>query len=106
MESISNKTASVSVDLNGGAIVDFHLHADGINPLTFKREADNFQGHFLCLGRWGEPSKGEKTAGISLHGEAVKQTWKQGYSTSKNELKMQMTAPLEGLHVDRSMTLD
>jgi len=103
---INNQAASVSVDLNGGAIVDFHLHADGINPLTFKRETDNFQGHFLCLGRWGQPSDGEAAAGITTHGEAVTQLWEQQPSTPKNELQMQMTAPLEGLHIDRQMILD
>jgi hypothetical protein len=104
--SISNSAASVSLDLQGGAIVDFHLQEDGINPLTFKREVVNFQGHFLCLGRWGPPSDGEKAAGIVTHGEAVTQTWNQQPSTPKNMLQMQVTAVLEGLHVDRLLTLD
>ncbi len=104
--SISNSAASVSVDLQGGAIVDFHLHEGGVNPLTFKREADNFQGHFLCLGRWDPPSDGEKAAGVVMHGEAVKQMWDRQLSTQKNEIRMQVTASLEGLHVDRLMTLD
>lgn len=103
---ISNMAASVSVDLQGGAIVDFHLQEGGINPLTFKREADNFQGHFLCLGRWGPPSDGEKAAGIVTHGEAVAQLWDQQPSTQKNAIQMQVTATLEGLHVDRLMMLD
>jgi len=106
IQTISNGTASVSVDLNGGAITDFHLHDNGINPLTFKREADIFQGHFLCLGRWGPPSTGEKAAGIVTHGEAVTQLWEQQSSTPKNQLLMQMNAPLEGLHVNRQMVLD
>jgi len=104
--SISNSTASVSVDRHSGAIVDFHLHEGGINPLTFKREESNFQGHFLCLGRWGPPSDGEKAAGIITHGEAVIQIWDRQPSTPKNELRMAATAPLEGLHVDRLLALD
>lgn len=103
---ISNESASVSVDLNGGAIVDFHLHDGGINPLTFKREADNFRGHFICLGRWGQPSDGEAAAGIKTHGGAVTQIWELQRSALKNELQMQLTAPLEGLHVKRLLTLD
>jgi len=106
IQTISNSTASISVDLNGGAIVDFHLHEDGINPLTFKREADNFRGHFLCLGRWGPPSAGEAAAGITTHGEAVKNTWDLQPSSPKNEMRMQVTAPLEGLYVNRLMILD
>lgn len=103
---ISNMAASVSVDLRGGAIVDFHLQEGGVNPLTFKREADNFQGHFLCLGRWGPPSDGEKAAGIVTHGEAVAQLWDQQPSSKKNELRMEVITTLEGLRADRLMTLD
>jgi hypothetical protein len=33
---IKNSTAAVSVDTLGGAIIDFHLLADNVNPLTFK----------------------------------------------------------------------
>src|SRR6202012_4203564 len=103
---ISNNTASVSVDLNGGAIVDFHLYEGGINPLTFKREESSFQGHFLCLGRWGPPSDGGAAAGIVTHGEAVTQIWDMQPSTQKNEMQMQVDMPLEGLHINRLMTLD
>jgi hypothetical protein len=103
---ISNKTVSVSVDKIGGAIVDFHLHVDGLNPLTFKRAIVNFQGHFLCLGRWGAPSAGEAAAGIVEHGEAVTQVWVTQASTPKNKIVMQVNSPLEGLHVDRVITLD
>lgn len=103
---IKNNTASVSVDLHGGAITDFHLHEDGINPLTFKREGANFQGHFICLGRWGAPSAGEQRAGIVTHGEAVIKLWDLQTSTPKNEILMEVDAPLEGLHVDRAITLD
>ena len=104
--SISNSTAAVSVDLQGGAIVDFHLHRGGINPLTFRRKAYNFQGHFLCLGRWGEPSRGEAAAGIPAHGEAVTQHWTLQPSALKNEILMDVTTPLEGLHVERLIVMD
>lgn len=104
--SISNSSASVSVDLQGGAIVDFHLQEGGINPLTFKRADSNFKGHFICLGRWGPPSDGEAASGIVMHGEAVTQKWDLQPSTQKNKIQMQVDTPLEGLHVDRLLTLD
>lgn len=103
---ISNGAASVLVDLQGGAIVDFHLREGGINPLTFKRSESSFQGHFLCLGRWGPPSDGEKEAGVVTHGEAVTQKWDLQPSTQKNKIQMQVDTPLEGLHVDRLLILD
>ena len=67
---IENESASLSINLDGGAIIDFQLKTTGINPLSFlypndlmpsnNKNGAAYQGHFLCLGRWGEPSSGEK----------------------------------------------
>ena len=66
LKTIVNPLAQISFDLHGGAIVDFHLKSNKINPFTWKvstaqMPANNksgavFQGHFLCLGRWGAPT--------------------------------------------------
>jgi len=111
---ISNGAASVSVDLFGGAITDFHLPGN-INLLTFKLSADSmpqnnragasYQGHFICLGRWGAPTDGEIKAGIPNHGQAANTTW-TGQSSGNNEIKMQAVTLLEGLQINRSITLD
>jgi len=112
---ISNETASLSVDLYGGGIVDFHLLADHINPLTFKLEPEDmpehnrsgasYRGHFICLGRWGPPSAGEVKAGIPDHGQAANMIWEHATST-QNQLRMQVTTPLEGLKIERTIKLD
>lgn len=83
--SIGNETASLSVDLYGGGITDFHLLEDGINPFTFKfapedmpehnRSGASYRGHFICLGRWGPPTPGEIAAGIPDHGQAANMIW-------------------------------
>jgi len=85
MISIGNETASLTVDLCGGAITGFRLLDGGINPLTFKlgpedmpphnRTGASYRGHFICLGRWGPPSPGEIKAGIPDHGQAANLTW-------------------------------
>lgn len=113
---ISNGEATVSIDLRGGAITDFHLHNGGINPLTFKFSPDNmpennrsgayYQGHFICTGRWGPPSTGEKEAGLPDHGQAGNLLWTIQPATDKKTILMQVDMPLEGLHLNRVITLD
>jgi hypothetical protein len=110
---ISNSEASVSVDLFGGAIVDFHL-AGGINPLSFKFPAGKmpknnkpgapYQGHFVCAGRWGPPSDGEIKAGLPHHGQAANLPW-TGQSVA-GKISMQVDLPLEGLALNRVINLD
>jgi hypothetical protein len=113
--SLENNYCLLTVDSFGGAITDFHLKNDAqINPLSFaftkeqmpenNKNGAPYQGHFLCLGRWGSPSEGEIKAGVPNHGEAANIYWE---TTAKNnsELYMQTTAKLEGLHVERSIQL-
>ncbi|MEO8712460.1 MAG: hypothetical protein ABI405_10075 [Parafilimonas sp.] len=114
--SLENNTCNLTVDLSGGAIIDFHLKDDAqINPLSFaftkeQMPANNkngapYQGHFLCLGRWGLPSDGEIKNGLPNHGEAANILWKETAKTNTT-LHMQTTAKLEGLHVERTIELD
>ena len=111
-----NKAASLTVDLFGGAFVDFHLKKGEINPLSFKFSADQmpvnnragapYQGHFLCLGRWGPPSEGEIKAGLPNHGQVANILWKRKETNRERILQMQAIAELEGLHIDRTIQLD
>jgi hypothetical protein len=113
---VSNKEASLSVDMLGGAIVDFHLATNPVNPLTFKFSAENmpdnnksganYQGHFVCMGRWGPPTAGEIKAGLPDHGQAANLLWTDKPSAQKNEIHIQVDTPLEGLHVERTILLD
>ncbi len=112
---LHNKACSLEIDLHGGAITDFHLHDGKINPLNFRFSKEQmppnnqagapYQGHFLCLGRWGEPSAGEIKAGVPDHGEIANILWEPGEA---NPLKLSMVADakLEGLHINRTIQMD
>jgi hypothetical protein len=114
--SLRNTKSAVSVDLNGGAITVFRLLNKEVNPLNFRfsqeqMPANNrgdfpFQGHFLCLGRWGEPTAGEVRAGVPNHGQFTNILWTSANSGNDLSLEMHATAPLEGLQILRSLQLD
>jgi hypothetical protein len=113
---LQNSIAMLQVDLHGGAITDFHLHSNPVNPLSFRFTKDQmpaqnkagavYQGHFLCAGRWGEPSPGEINAGLPNHGQPANINW-QNYETNNSRvITMDTTAPLEGLHVFRKIEMN
>ena len=112
---IHNEMASLTVNAFGGALIDFHLHNSKINPLSFRFTEDQmpannksgapYQGHFLCLGRWGEPSVGEIKAGIPNHGHFANMMWTCSLSDPET-LNMHAESELEGLKVDRAIRLD
>lgn len=111
---LSNDVAQLSIDLKGGAIVDFHLKESKINPFTWKvskeqMPANNksgavFQGHFLCTGRWGAPTEGEMKAGVPHNGQAARDKWKV-LRSSKTSLTMQIKAALDGVIITRIIEL-
>lgn len=112
---LQNKTSVIEVDLHGGAITNFHLKENLINPLSFRFSKEQmpennkagapYRGHFLCAGRWGEPSEGEIKAGIPNHGEPANIHWQLNEKHEKR-LSMETTAALEGLQIKRQMELD
>ncbi len=112
---LQNSSALLSIDLHGGAITNFHLLNHPVNPLSFAFSADQmpvnnksgapYRGHFLCLGRWGEPSEGEKKGGIMDHGHFANMWWEGKDSTSKF-LDMEARSIHEGLSIERSIYLD
>ena len=114
--SIQNESCSLTLDLNGGAITDFHLTPNKVNPLSFvftkyqmpenNKAGAPYQGHFLCLGRWGEPSSGEMKAGLPNHGEIANIIWNEVESNQDTILEMQTSGKLEGLSVERKIVLD
>ncbi len=114
--SLQNDTTVLTTDLFGGAIIDFHFKDEDINPLSFafskeqmpgnNKEGAPYQGHFLCLGRWGEPSAGEVKAGLPNHGQVANILWDIKKNSSQNTLQMNATAPLEGLSIKRKIVLD
>ncbi|QEC66666.1 hypothetical protein FRZ67_04885 [Panacibacter ginsenosidivorans] len=112
---LQNKTSVLEADLHGGAITDFHLKENPVNPLSFRFSKDRmpannkagaaYQGHFICAGRWGEPSTGEINTGIPNHGEPANIEW-QLNENDETGLAMETTAHLEGLHVQRKMQMN
>lgn len=115
-ETLRNEIVSLSVDLSGGAITDFHLLNNKVNPLQFSftpeqmpennKKGAAYKGHFLCLGRWGEPSKGEIKAGVPNHGDFANINWEKIPTAKKLALEMTATSEIEGLAVQRSITMD
>jgi len=113
---LENLSSSLTVDLFGGAITNFHLkYNNNLNPLSFSFTKEQmpennktgapYQGHFLCLGRWGLPSEGEIKAGVPNHGEFANILWAKKES-GNNKLGMEATANKEGLHIERIIQLD
>lgn len=108
--SIQNEQCTLVVNKTGGSITGFQLGKEGVNPFTFSmahktdlQDEVVFEGHFLCLGRWGDPSVGEQASGLNKHGEFVKLNW----SAVIDDLMIQLNAfsPLEGLSAERKMEL-
>lgn len=111
---LNNAEALVSFSKWGGALVNFHLANDSINPFTWSLQKDDmpvnnkngapFQGHFLCTGRWGSPTPGEITSGIPHNGEPSNIWWQLKEQTTRS-LVMECSAQLEGFEVERKVIL-
>lgn len=112
---MDNKKASLTIDPFGGAIIDFHLLDSKINPLTFRFTKEQmpennqsgapYQGHFLCLGRWGQPSAGEMKAGIPDHGHFANMMWTCSLP-EQGSMNMHAESEFEGLKVERTIRMD
>jgi len=68
---LEGRSARVVVEIDGGAISDFHLVDKNLNPLSWREASSapgpHWRGHFLCLDRWGAPSDaGARTALIAF----------------------------------------
>ncbi len=114
--SLHNDKTILTIDLFGGAITNFHLKSIDINPLSFvfskeqmpenNKDGVPYKGHFLCLGRWGEPSSDEINAGLPNHGQVANILWGLEKISAQNNLEMKALARLEGLRVNRKIILD
>ena len=112
---LRNDMATLSISRFGGAIVGFSFNDQKLNPLDWKilpndmpennRKGAPFQGHFLCVGRWGSPTEGEKQAGIPHNGEPANNWWEADLNSNTNFATMQTEAPLEQWKVERSIQL-
>ncbi len=105
---LDNGSAKIAWDLSGGALVDFQLKDQPINPFTWQEQgtaAARLRGHFLCMDRWGAPSAAEISAGVPFHGEVSRVEWRQLGKTA-TEAEMTTRLPLAKLGVKRTVKLD
>lgn len=116
---LKGSVATAAFTLQGGGLVEFRLNESSVNPVNWevaqnsppnKAEQPRPQGHFLCLDRWGAPSKSELAKGIPFHGEAPHVSWqiKQLPTTNSNQMSAVMTCalPLAGIEVERNIVLE
>ncbi len=68
------------------------------------RDGAIFQGHFLCLGRWGSPSEAEIAAGVPHNGEPSNELWTV-VGQDSGVLEMKAGAPMDGLTINRTIKL-
>ena len=106
----------LTVDLLGGAFVDFRMSEKQDNPLSWGMAADEmpennrqgacFHGHFMCLGRWGAPTAGEIKAGIPHNGEAGNKLWDLREMQGDSLLIIATDAPRDGVSAKRVIQFD
>lgn len=110
---LEGKAATLRVDLGGGSISDFRLAGHSLNPLTWDSDRSGNgprpMGHFLCLDRWGAPSKTEQQNGMPFHGEAARVSWQvlAAPEVKRDHIESEMSAvlPMGGLQVTRVIRL-
>ena len=106
--------ASVTYDLAGGSMADFHRIKEGVNPFTWNRPekgdtAPRPMDHFICFDRWGQPSENEGKNGMPFHGEATSVEWSvlSGPSREGNAVSATILCalPMGGLTLTRTAKL-
>jgi hypothetical protein len=110
---LEGRAARVVVEVDGGAISDFHLVEKNLNPLSWREASSTpgprWKGHFLCLDRWGPPSEAEQHNGMPYHGEASRVEWQilHGPDSRNGHIVVDMAAtlPLAGLKVTRQIRM-
>lgn len=110
---LEGRSARLLVEIGGGAISDFHLVEQKLNPLSWRESSSapgpHWAGHFLCLDRWGPPSEAEGHNGMPFHGEASRVEWQilQGPDSRNGRIVVDMAAtlPLAGLKVTRQIRM-
>lgn len=115
---LENKTARLTLDPAGGALAAFQLHCDGklsVNPLSWdgavhegrdpSDSSARMLGHFLCLDRWGPPSKSEESNGMPYHGEAAAVSWHIERKEDHPGAFMAALLPLADMQVRRDVRL-
>jgi hypothetical protein len=110
-----SQATHLSVDLSGGAFVDFRTGTSP-NPFSWRipsgempennRQGAAFQGHFLCLGRWGAPTAGEISAGVPHNGQSGNGDWEIVSLVNDSMLHIRSEALLDGVVAERMVCFD
>ena len=113
---LENDLVSLRISLYGGAYVGFTYKDMSLNPFTWKLTKEEmpqnnkngavFHGHFLCLGRWGSPTAGEKEAGVPHNGQASNTMWIKERSSNRQMLISSNYAPRDGMVILRTVKMD
>jgi hypothetical protein len=113
--SLENDKIKLTYSLLGGSLSEFQDKKTRLNPFTWKLSEDEmpennkkgavFQGHFLCVGRWGIPTSGEVKLGMPDNGESSNNWWKLDSRNAYDKLKMSCEAPLDGFTINREVKL-
>jgi hypothetical protein len=112
---LENEFTALEINPLGGAIVGFTLKENPVNPLSWAAKAAQmppnnqagapFQGHFLCIGRWGSPTEGEKAMGVPHNGDHNNRLWRIA-EQQEHHLQIQVEAPADGFHLERTVRLE
>jgi len=112
---LRNDSVTLTINRFGGAIAGFNFNKQQLNPLDWRIQPSDmpennkkgapFQGHFLCVGRWGSPTGGEMATGIPHNGEPSNRWWEKDSLLQAGILKMSVHAPLEQWQVNRRIKL-
>jgi hypothetical protein len=101
---LRSREATVSFDLRGGALVDFRLTGNPVNPFNWVQnvtaKVEPLRGHFVCCDRWGAPSEAEIARGVPYHGEAPRVLWK---ATGQRSLSAHL--PIANFSIARDVEL-
>lgn len=112
---LANSRSILEIDVCGGAFTNFQLKPEGLNPLSFNYPLDGiacacgqaaFKGHFVCLGRWGDPSAAERAAGAIKHGDFFVREWEVLSQYSDSQVRMRVISPVEKLQLEREVMLE
>jgi len=111
---LESNQVTVSFDVGGGSLVDFHFNDTGLNPFmwNFPEAGDKKprpMGHFICFDRWGQPSANEEKNGMPYHGEASQVDWTVNSAPVSRNGKITATMscrlPMGGMTLERTASL-
>lgn len=106
---LSNTSLELRIRPYGGAFTGVIPQGkEELNPLTWSAgPAENrapFRGHFLCMGRWGAVTPGEKDMGIPRNGQPAAKLWDYTL-TNQRSAEMQIEAQKDGIVLTRKIAL-